>query len=42
MVLTDAALREDLIHQGLARARLFSWDEAAAQLLQVFDEVGGH
>jgi glycosyltransferase involved in cell wall biosynthesis len=40
-VLTDAALRKDLIQRGLARARLFSWEEAAGQLLQVFEEVGG-
>ncbi len=39
-VLTDAALRDNLVQRGLARARLFSWDEAAEQLLQVFDEVG--
>jgi glycosyltransferase involved in cell wall biosynthesis len=36
-ILGDRARREDLRRRGLARARLFSWDEAARRLVAVFD-----
>ena len=36
-VLSDGARREDLRRNGLARARLFSWDEAARRLIAAFD-----
>lgn len=36
-VLSDSARRDDLRRRGLARARLFSWDEAARRLIAVFD-----
>lgn len=35
----EPALREDLKTRGLARARLFSWDKAAAQTLAVYREL---
>jgi alpha-1,3-rhamnosyl/mannosyltransferase len=35
----EPALREDLKARGLARARLFSWDKAAAQTLAVYREL---
>jgi glycosyltransferase involved in cell wall biosynthesis len=37
-VLSDSARRDDLRRRGLARARLFSWDEAARRLITVFDQ----
>lgn len=36
-VLSDTARREELRRRGLARARLFSWDEAARRLIAVYD-----
>jgi glycosyltransferase involved in cell wall biosynthesis len=39
-VLTDSALRESLAARGLARARLFTWTQAAHKLLQAYDRVG--
>ncbi len=38
-VLTDSALRESLAARGLARARLFTWTQAAHKLLQAYDRV---
>jgi glycosyltransferase involved in cell wall biosynthesis len=38
-VLGDAQLRRALIERGLAHARQFSWDEAAARLIDVYDDV---
>ena len=38
-VLADKDLRVDLRRKGLARAKLFSWDEVALQTLQVYSEV---
>ena len=38
-VLNDTGLREDLISKGLKRAKMFSWDRAAAQTLEVYEEV---
>lgn len=38
-VLADPARREQMVRQGRARAARFSWDRAAEQLLQVFEEA---
>ena len=40
-VVTDEALRRDLIERGRARARAFSWRQAAASTLQVYRQVLG-
>jgi glycosyltransferase involved in cell wall biosynthesis len=37
--LTDEALRADLIAKGRARARQFSWDEPARQLLEIYQSL---
>lgn len=39
-ICTDNALREAKITQGLDRAKLFSWDDCAKDLRDVFAEVG--
>jgi glycosyltransferase involved in cell wall biosynthesis len=38
-LLRDAALRQELIARGYARARLFSWEETARQTLAVYQEA---
>jgi len=38
-IMTDDMLREKLRSKGLARASLFSWDEAAAQTLALYRKV---
>ena len=38
-VLTDESLRRSLIEKGLERAKLFSWEKAAKEHLEVFKEV---
>jgi glycosyltransferase involved in cell wall biosynthesis len=40
-LLTDAALRDDLRRRGRERVGRFSWENAARQLLRVFQEVLG-
>ncbi len=37
--LTDKALRTDLIAKGLARARQFTWDKSARQLLDIYGRL---
>jgi len=37
--LTDEQLRQDMIHKGLARAAVFSWDKAGRQTLEVYARV---
>jgi glycosyltransferase involved in cell wall biosynthesis len=37
---SDHALREELRRRGLARARQFSWEEAARATVAVYEEVG--
>jgi glycosyltransferase involved in cell wall biosynthesis len=37
--LTEASLRQDLVARGLARARAFSWERAAFEVLTVLEEV---
>ncbi len=39
-VLTDQALRADLIAKGLKRARCFSWEKTARQTLELYQRVG--
>jgi glycosyltransferase involved in cell wall biosynthesis len=39
-VLHDEPLRADLIERGLARAKHFSWERTAQQLLAMFDTLG--
>jgi len=38
-ILDDPALRERIVHLGLERARLFSWDDAARQTLALYREA---
>lgn len=38
-VLTDESLRQSLIKKGLERAKKFSWEKSAKELLKVFEEV---
>jgi glycosyltransferase involved in cell wall biosynthesis len=38
-VLTDENLRNTLILKGLERIKLFSWEKAAKEVLNVFDEI---
>jgi len=38
-VLSDAALRAGMIERGLERARAFSWEKCAKQVLEVFDSL---
>jgi len=38
-VLTDEALKRNLIEKGLERVKLFSWEKAAKEHLKVFEEV---
>ncbi|MFH0939953.1 MAG: glycosyltransferase family 1 protein [Planctomycetota bacterium] len=38
-MITDDALRHECARKGLERAKLFSWDKAAAQCLQIYDEI---
>jgi len=38
-VLLDPALRAGMIEKGLVRARDFSWDQCASEVLKVFDSL---
>ncbi|UCB52689.1 MAG: glycosyltransferase family 4 protein, partial [Candidatus Zixiibacteriota bacterium] len=38
-VVTDQNLRNTLIHKGIKRAQLFSWEKAAKRVLDIFEEV---
>lgn len=38
-ILTDEGLRADLISRGQRRARVFSWERAARQLLAIYERV---
>jgi glycosyltransferase involved in cell wall biosynthesis len=40
-VLVDQALREKLKVRGYERAKHFSWDESARQMLKIYREVAG-
>jgi glycosyltransferase involved in cell wall biosynthesis len=38
---SDSDLRSSLVARGLARTRLFSWDEAARSHVRIYHQVGG-
>jgi glycosyltransferase involved in cell wall biosynthesis len=38
-VVTDQNLRNTLIHKGIQRAKLFSWEKAAKMVLNIFEDV---
>ncbi|MEL6501817.1 MAG: glycosyltransferase family 1 protein, partial [Cyanobacteria bacterium J06623_1] len=38
-ILTNSELQTDLKHQGLARAKLFSWDKTAEDVNQIFQQL---
>ena len=38
-VMCNAELRQAMVERGLQRAREFSWDRTAGQLLDVFEEM---
>jgi glycosyltransferase involved in cell wall biosynthesis len=38
-VVTDQGLRNALIRNGIDRAKLFSWEKAARQVLEIFEQV---
>lgn len=38
-VLSDAALRQDLVEKGLKRAKDFTWDRCASETLRIFHEL---
>jgi glycosyltransferase involved in cell wall biosynthesis len=40
-ILSEPALREDLVRRGIERARAFTWDATARRTLQLILEVGG-
>jgi glycosyltransferase involved in cell wall biosynthesis len=40
-VLTDAALRAELVQKGLARARQFSWEDSARRVRDIYTKVAG-
>jgi len=39
-VLEDADLRRAMVVRGMAQAARFTWEQAARQLLDVFDSLG--
>jgi glycosyltransferase involved in cell wall biosynthesis len=41
-VLTDAAVHQDLAAKGLERARQFTWEKTAQQVLEAYGEVAGY
>jgi glycosyltransferase involved in cell wall biosynthesis len=38
-VLSNDGLREDMVKKGLKRAKMFSWEKAAKETLEVYEEV---
>ena len=38
-ILNNDGLREDMIKKGLERAKLFSWEKCAKEVLEVYEEV---
>jgi glycosyltransferase involved in cell wall biosynthesis len=41
-VLSEPALRADLVKRGYERAKAFSWSNAAARIREVYKELGAH
>jgi glycosyltransferase involved in cell wall biosynthesis len=39
-VLTDERLRRDLVHKGIARAGMFSWEQSVRRVRAIYGEVG--
>jgi glycosyltransferase involved in cell wall biosynthesis len=39
-VLSDQALSAEMVAKGIARAKQFSWEKCASELLAVFDSLG--
>ena len=39
-VLLNDELREDLVHKGRKQAARFSWARTAAEVLQLYEELG--
>lgn len=39
-VLNNEGLREDIIKKGLERAKMFSWEKCAKEVLEVYEEMG--
>ena len=40
-VLTNSELRGDMVRKGLEQSKKFSWEKAAKQTQEVYNEVGG-
>src|SRR3954471_20939255 len=40
-VLTDEQLRREMVHNGIARAGQFSWEQSVRRVRQIYGEVGG-
>lgn len=40
-VLSDQGLRDEMSRKGLARAKQFSWEQAARETLKVYEDVAG-
>ncbi|MBN2027624.1 MAG: glycosyltransferase, partial [Actinobacteria bacterium] len=40
-VISDDALRAGMVEKGRERARAFTWERAAGEVLQVYDQVMG-
>ena len=40
-VLTDERLRREMVHNGIARAGQFSWEQSVRRVRQIYGEVGG-
>lgn len=40
-IVSDDALRDDLIQKGFARSSLFSWEQSAKDTIEVFQKVAG-
>ncbi|MGD0784507.1 MAG: glycosyltransferase family 1 protein [Sedimentisphaerales bacterium] len=41
-VISDKQLRSEMIKKGLERAKIFSWEKAARNLLSIYQEVGNN
>ena len=40
-VLTDERLRREMVHKGIARAGMFSWEQSVRRVRAIYREVGG-
>ena len=39
-VLTDEKLRRGMVHKGIARAGMFSWEQSVRRIRAIYREVG--